>query len=87
MAETINILGDTAKQQWLSAINIYHLAIQSNIEFAMNARAEEEPSCVYFDALGGDDDEIQEALEKAHKLVGDFTDEMRRLVEGVFDED
>ena len=75
MANTVNILGDTAKQQWLSAINIYHLAIQSNIEFAINAAENER-----------DDGELR-ALDKAHELVGDFTDEMRRLVEGVFDED
>lgn len=87
MAVTVNILGDTPKQQWLNAINIMHLAIESNIEFAMNARAEEEPSNVYFDALGGDDDEVHEALEKALKIKNDFADEMKRLVEGVFNDD
>lgn len=86
MGKTINILGDTPKQQWLSAINIMHFAIQSNIEFAINARAEEEPSNIYFDTIGGDDDEVQEALEKAHKLVDDFAAEMKHLVEGVFDD-
>ena len=74
MGETINILGDTPKQQWLSVINIYHLAIQANIDSAINAAEDE------FDR-----NEL-EALIKARDMIGDFADEMRRLVEGVLDD-
>ena len=77
----INILGETPKQQWLNAIGIFELAIGSNLR----------ESVEYFEMNGGHDDEIEERnaeqLATAGRILGDFADEMRRLVEGVFDDD
>ena len=85
MTKTINILGDTQKEQWLSAINILSFAIVGNIDHAIEMRLQEEPSCIYFDALGDEDDEVFESLERAKRMCGEFADEMRRLVDGVFE--
>lgn len=77
----INILGETPKQQWLSAIKIFELAIGSNMD----------ASIAYFESNGGYEDSIEERnaeqLKTANRILGDFAGEMRRLVEGVFNDD
>lgn len=81
MVETVNILGDTQKQQWMSAVSIFHLAIQANIEFAVNELSggmEDRERAIV-------SDEVLAALDNAHEQVGVFADEMRRLVKGVCD--
>jgi len=73
MEKTVNILGETAKEQWLTAIRIYSMAIEANINEGMmqcHLMPEREPT---------------ECFETAIKVLGDFTEEMVRLVEGVFE--
>ena len=72
MAETVNILGETQKEQWLNAINIYSMVVESN----MVAAKFELPS----------DGDAYHGLCVASNTLKDFADEMRRLVEGVFDD-
>ena len=80
MSKTVNILGDTPKQQWLNAIMIFEECIKGNIVDSID----------YFEANEGYEDCIEEKnaeqLKIAKKVTGDFADEMRRLVEGVFDD-
>ena len=80
MSKTINILGDTPKQQWLNAIMIFEECIKGNIVDSID----------YFEANEDYEDCIEEKnaeqLKIAKKVAGDFADEMRRLVEGVFDD-
>lgn len=79
MSKTVNILGETAKEQWLNAINIFELAIGSNMD----------DSIAYFESNGGYEDSVEEKnaeqLKIAKKVLGDFTGEMRRLVNGMMD--
>lgn len=74
MAETveINVLGDTAKEQWLTVIHINKLVIESNIDHALGHVREGE--------IGGWDETV---LETAKRVLGDFCAEMERLVNGV----
>jgi len=75
MSKTVNILGSTQKEQWLTAISIYDLSVGANIEEAMQHLAE-----------GWEEDEqMRESLETARRVLADYTNEMRRLVEGVFE--
>ena len=37
MGKTVNILGDTAKEQWLNVIGIYELCICENIKSVVKA--------------------------------------------------
>lgn len=71
---TINILGDTPKQQWLNAIGICNMAIESNLVTAENA------------VTSGDEDMAIETIETAKRVLADYTAEMRRLVNAVFKE-
>ena len=85
--KTVNILGDTPKQQWLNAIGIMELCIGSNARNALDT----------MDGLCGmaprwDCDECDEcgrchSLEVVVEQTKVFADEMRRLVEGVFDDE
>ena len=74
MAETINILGDSPKEMWMSAINIFDLAIGANVETALGKLDE-----------GWEAEEMREPLETALRVLNDYTAEMKRLVEGVFE--
>lgn len=80
MSKTVDILGETPKEQWLNAIGIYELVVGSNLS----------DSIAYFESNGGFEGAIEdrnaEQLRTANKVLKDFADEMRRLVEGVFDE-
>lgn len=92
MANTVNILGDTPKQQWLNAISIYELCIREN---ARNVRDELMIGCEFCSCSEacGMDDPYGDLVEcsKCHSLdvvmeqAKNFADEMRRLVEGVFE--
>ena len=73
---TVNILGDTPKQQWLNAIMLYNVTIESNIiEAERLIRAD------------GGKDEAVECLETAIRVLGEYRAEMSRLVKGVFNDD
>lgn len=76
MSKTVNILGDTPKQQWLNAIMIFNITIESNIIEAQRLMNH------YNDAEGAN-----ECLDTAIRILGEYRAEMVRLVEGVFDED
>ena len=76
---TVNILGETQKEQWLNAIMIFEECIAGN-------------GRIVFDEMCGmcerDCDECR-AKPSASIVVEQtkvFADEMRRLVEGVFNE-
>ncbi len=75
---TVNILGDGPREQWLAAIGIYETCITENtrivrdeLNYGLDASEME------FDPM--------EMLEIAMKETKNFADEMRRLVEGVFE--
>lgn len=76
MSKTINILGETAMEQWKNAIMIYNVTIESNIIEAQRLMRH------YTDAEGA-----SECLDTAIRVLGEYRAEMNRLVEGVFDED
>ena len=71
MAKTFNILGDTQREQWTSAVNIMSFAVEGNIMYVRDELR---------------DKELVEMLDKAVSLLGLFREEMLHLVEGVFDE-
>lgn len=73
MTTTVNVLGDTRQEQWLNAISIYKLAIESNLADVRE----------YLE-LNLHDDGIEESrierIDVALKTLQDFSDEMSRLV-------
>lgn len=81
--ETIkfNPLGDTPKEQWLTTVKIFDMAIRSNI-----ARSKEYMNMndQYDDGLEG---ELEEELKAALRVLDNYTTEMNRLIEHVFKED
>jgi len=90
MNKTVNILGDTPKEQWLNAINIYELCICEN---ARNV-AENLPDVCNIDEercwrSGCDPDweecRMCESLDIVRRQGKAFADEMRRLVEEVME--
>ena len=85
MANTVNILGDTPKQQWLNAIGIMEFALESNIDnarwYCSNAKTE------FCDELcDPEDNEGVESGCAAKRVLKVGADEMRRLVEAVLDD-
>ena len=78
MGKTINILGDTPKQQWLNAIMIFEECIYGNVRIVHDVLAA--------DMSDFDWDGELENLDIAMRNTRNFADEMRRLVEGVFDD-
>lgn len=76
MGKTINVLGDTAMEQWKNAIMIYNVTIESNIIEAQRLMRH------YDDAEGAN-----ECLDTAIRVLGEYRAEIVRLVEGVFNED
>ena len=69
--KTVNLLGETQKEQWQTAIRCWHYAIVCRIDSA----------CCEID-----DEDIVKRLDEAIEYTGTFRDEMLRLVEGVFDD-
>jgi len=72
---TVNLLGNTPREQWLNAISILDMTIGANLQHALNV-------LVMDDA---DDGEAVEAIKAADRVLADYTAEMRRLVEAVFE--
>lgn len=81
---SVNILGDTPKQQWLNAITIFETAITSNVD-DVNFRLCNE---CQFPCEPEDRDECHNfhGLDVASKTTKDFANEMRRLIEGMFED-
>ena len=75
MPKTVNILGDSAREQWKNAIMLYNLAIESNIIEAQRQMRDY-----------GSRKDAMECLDTAIRVLGDYRAEMNRLVEGVFDD-
>ena len=75
MSKTINILGDTKKEQWLNAIMIFEMSIHGNMSIVHGFLEDEA------------DNEYLECCEIAMRNTKNFADEMRRLVEGIFNDD
>ena len=73
MATTINILGETAKEQWLNAIRLYGIVIESNVAHVRGV----------LQGIGVE--EGMDELYAASRALTDFEDEMTRLVEGVME--
>jgi len=69
----MNVLGDSPKEQWLNAIDLYLIVIGSNIKAVRNS-------------LDGGSDETDavacERLDSAMNVLQEFGNEMKRLVEG-----
>ena len=76
MSRTVNILGDTPKEQWLNAIGICDMAIYANVDEARKHLVE---------GFSEDDDAVLECLKAIERVLANYTTEMRRLVEGVFE--
>lgn len=72
MSKTINILGETAMEQWKNAIMIYNVTIESNIIEAQRLMNH------YNDAEGA-----YKCLDTAIRVLGEYRAEMVRLVEGM----
>ena len=85
---TINILGDTPKQQWLNAITIFETCIIGNARNVRDGLCDMcSPSFSEGVHLGDGVDECdaKHSLDVVIEQTKVFADEMRRLVEGVFD--
>ena len=86
MTKTINILGDTPKQQWLTAIMIFEECIAGNARNVldrMDGICDRNPrvDCEKCEECGR-----CRSLEIVVEQTKAYSDEMRRLVEGVFDD-
>ena len=66
----VDILGDTMKQKWLNAIDLYLIVVGSNINAARANLGEENAAAC-------------ERLDSAKNVLHEFGEEMKRLVEGV----
>jgi len=66
----IDILGDTPKQKWENAIDLYCIVIGANIDAARKDAGRESA----------------ERLDSAKSVLKDFGDEMKRLAECVYSE-
>jgi hypothetical protein len=80
MGKTVNILGDTAKEQWLNAINIYETCIYENVR---SVRETLDGLCNWDIEGVCDECGYCNSLDIAMRNTRNFADEMRRLVEGV----
>lgn len=71
----VEILGDTPKEKWLNAIDLYCIVIGANINAVRSGLDE-----------GSDSEQIGavacERLDSAKEVLREFGDEMKRLVEG-----
>lgn len=83
MQETIkfNPLGDTPREQWLNMIQIFDMCIDSNLTRSIDYMHDNDQ---HEDGIEG---ELAEELETARERLGDYTNEMRRFVNAVFDEE
>lgn len=89
MSKTINILGDTPKQQWLNAIGIYELCIVSNarnVKGFLHDECNSEYECADCNRENWDGEcpclrSVNVVIEQGKA----FADEMRRLVNGMMD--
>lgn len=88
--KTVNILGDTAKEQWKNAINIYRLAIDSNLSQLRNMAEDEgyDDDEEYFDdddVFAGD--EYLNILDRLEYITNNVIYEMTRLVDALYAEE
>ena len=74
MEKTVNILGETQREQWLNAVMIFETCVCENVRWVRE------------ELDGSDDRDSVEKLDIAMRNMHNFADEMRRLVKGVFDE-
>ena len=73
----VNILGDSPREQWLNAIDLYLIVIGSNIKAVRNG----------LDGCSDETDAIAcERLDSAMNVLQEFGNEMKRLVEGAMPE-
>ena len=68
---TVKMLGESQKEQWTNAIGVYALVIRANAEDIR---------------FNSDDERIVGACGSILRVLDDFEKEMKRLVEGVFDD-
>lgn len=90
MSKTVNILGETPKEQWLNAIMIFEMCLDGNARIVRDGLREMCNGDIECDECNAAnwDGECQ-YIHSANVVVEQtkvFADEMRRLVEGVFDE-
>ena len=97
MSEIINVnmLGDNQKQQWKNAINIYRLAVQSNLTKLRDIADCEEFECdedeeYRFEEYFDDDAMRMECMnisDRLEHITGNIFYEMERLVDALFSEE
>jgi hypothetical protein len=88
MSKTVNILGDTPKQQWLNAIMIFEECIAGNGRIVRDGLCDMcSPDYAQEIHLGQecDDCPMKHSAEVVVEQTKVFADEMRRLVEGEFE--
>lgn len=76
MSKTINILGDTPKEQWLSATRIYEVCIISNLDAALSKIEEVEMN------TDTDMSECRDNINTARRESLNFINDMRQVIEG-----
>ena len=90
MSETVKIMGDTPKEQWMSTIGIFEMCICENAREVRRSLQDgcdiDEEKCGIADSYGdcvvcNKCHSLNIVVEQGHV----FADEMRRLVEGVFE--
>lgn len=81
MSKTINILGDTPKEQWLSATHIYEVCIISNLDNALSKLEEIEMNTDI------NISECRESIRIARRESLNFINDMRQVIQGALDHD
>lgn len=78
MSKSVNILGDTPKQQWMNAVSIFEMCLDGNARIVRDGMCE---------MCEGDCDECEQvhSINVVIEQTKVFADEMRRLVEGVLE--
>lgn len=92
---TISILGETPKEQWKNAINIYRMTVQSNLTKLKDMADDEEFECdedeeyLFEEYLDADAMrmEVLNISERLEYITNNVFYEMERLVDALFTEE
>lgn len=79
MSKTVNILGSTHKEQWLSAVQIFETCIISNLDAAITDITE-------FEYAHECNIASKENIDVARRETHNFANEMRRLIQAACDD-
>ena len=90
---TVNMLGETAKQQWDNTIAIYRMVIDSNLsrlrDMADDEEYDEDDEEYWEDVFAGDDKgmEYLNILDGLERTINNVFYEMNRLVDALYAEE